>query len=196
MHLHVLTACLLPLASLFSCSVLAAAVHKSHPSRQSTITADLLLSAPRIIAAHGYKDFAQQCGFSMRQGYLETRSSWGSLPLFGVFANLLMSLNTDGRLEKPSAQHLRVAAVFPPNQLEKTEGEASQLHQFNHFNATTRWCWSVIQKEGLDRHLLSNTVNYLTTVVLKLFDSKVPLSNTTFKDPQLWQSCLFSQLFY
>ncbi|ROJ29194.1 hypothetical protein DPX16_13638 [Anabarilius grahami] len=52
-----------------------AAVHKSHPSRQSTITADLLLSAPRIIAAHGYKDFAQQCGFSMRQGYLETRSS-------------------------------------------------------------------------------------------------------------------------
>lgn len=114
MYLQVVTACLLPLASLFSCSVLAAAVHKSHPSRQSTITADLLLSAPRIIAAHGYTDFAQQCGFSMRQGYLETRSSWGSLPLFGVLANLLMSLNTDGRLEKPSAQHLRVAAVFPP----------------------------------------------------------------------------------
>jgi len=31
-----------------------------------------------------------------------------------------MSLNTDGRLEQPSAEHLRVAAVSP-SQLEKTE---------------------------------------------------------------------------
>lgn len=47
-----------------------------------------------------------------------------------------MSLNTGGRLEKPSAQHLRFAAVFPQLDSKQRRQKACQLHQFNHFNAT------------------------------------------------------------